>query len=128
MTNSRFTRGLRIVFKYLLPHLLAQTQIGHQLFQMGVFLLKLAKAAKFTYAQTAELLFPVEKGSLRNAQLPTDLLNTGSCFGLTKSKSNLLLGEFCPFHGNDSLFFSRYSLPKNSTLEWSGFMGRGQLS
>jgi hypothetical protein len=94
---------------------------------MGVFLLKLAKAAKFADAQTAELLFPVEEGRLRDSHLPTDLLDTNACLGLTQGKSNLLLGEFCPFHGNDSLFSLRYSLPKNSTLEWSSFMGRGHF-
>lgn len=70
---------------------------------------------------SAKLLFPIEKGGLRDAHLSTDLFDTGAGICLTKSKSNMLFGAFRLFHSNDLLFVSRYSMPENSSLEWSRF-------
>jgi hypothetical protein len=82
MTISRFLRGLKAFFYHILQHLLVQAQVSDQLFELGIFLLKLAKSPQFRDAQNTELLLPAEEGRLRNPHLPIDLLDTGAGFGL----------------------------------------------
>jgi len=55
--------------------------------------------------------------------MPTFDMETG--FGLTATNGHLRPNEFVLFHGSLSLFNSSYSLPENSILDRSGFLGGG---
>ena len=75
-----------------------QAQIGHDLLELAVFFLQLAKAAQFGRTDTAVTLLPNVEGRLADAHLATDLLDTGTQLSFSEGKGDSLLGEFAFLH------------------------------
>lgn len=56
--------ALQLFFYHILQHLLIQTQVGNQLFELGIFFFQLMKTTQLGDAQSAIFLLPVEKSRL----------------------------------------------------------------
>lgn len=104
--SSRSRADLKVFFEHLLQHVLVERQVGHQLFELRVFLLQLPQPAQLGRAQPAKLLLPVIKGRLADAHLPADFGDRGSGLGLLEGEDHLGLGILGSFHGTISLRLS----------------------
>ena len=77
--------------------MLAQRQVGHQLFALLIFSLQLLETAQFGYLHTCEFLFPAVKRGLDDLHLTADLNHGHAAFCLPQGKGDLLFGEAFSF-------------------------------
>jgi hypothetical protein len=73
--TSRCLTALEVFLADVLQHDLVERQIGHETFELGVFVPELLQLARLAGLEIAVLLFPAIEALLGNADLPTEIPN-----------------------------------------------------
>jgi hypothetical protein len=97
--TSRCLTGFRIFWDDVLQHDLVERQIGHEAFELGVFVAELLQLAGLTGLEIAVLLLPAIEALLGNADLSTEIPDGHPLGGLLQHGGDLLDGESLPLHG-----------------------------
>ena len=77
---------------------LVQAQIGHQAFELAIFLSQLAQLAELTDSEGAEAFLPPVEALLADAELATDLADRGAGLGLAQRQRDLFIRELARLH------------------------------
>jgi len=110
----------------VLQHGFVQAQVGHDLFELAVFFLKLAHAPQLRWTNPGVLLAPLVKRGTADAHLATDPINAETPLRSLQRVGHLFLGELAFPHSMNSLALDGPIMPVHSVTERYGNLGQGQ--